>query len=149
MTKKSKVEKTVEPWKGVVELWHWQRLSPWIHCYQCLERRNREKGCQLPWVALPGQMEYQQVAFWDNAGKMQTKCAEQSSVPPHLHSLTHLLTVWTVSPCRRYDIYFLDPNLSCLFSLLFSLQSFLKAISVSGYGSFVLACLNCCAFGCL
>lgn len=104
MTKKSKVERTVEPWKGVVELWHWQRLSPWIHCYQCLERRNREKGCQLPWVALPGQMEYQQVAFWDNAGKMQTKCAEQSSVPPPpllLRSLT-----FTVSPTSsQYGLF--------------------------------------------
>lgn len=79
-----------------------------------LERRDMEKACQLPWVALPQQTGYQQVAFWDSAGKVQTQCFGQdlvatsptSAQPTHLPSRTHLLSVWSVSSPSR-DYFFL------------------------------------------
>ena len=63
--------------------------------------------------SLPGQTGYQRVAFWDGAGKAQTvwcaslgACSPTLAQFPHLPSLTHLLTVWTVSSRRRHYIFF-------------------------------------------
>ncbi len=69
--------------------------------------RDGEKGRQLLWEAVPGQTGNQRAAFWDCADKVQTQCGGQdlvfppppptSAQFPHLPTLTHLLTVWTVS----------------------------------------------------
>lgn len=85
-----------------------------------LERRDMEKACQLPWVALPQQTGYHQVAFWDSAGKVQTQCFGQdlvatsptSAQPTHLPSRTHLLTVWSVSSPSRDYFFFLPFHFS-------------------------------------
>lgn len=95
------------------EFWRRHHLGLCNHCYHPwkVETEWTSASCHEP--SLPGQTGYQQAAFWDGAGKAQTVwCARLGARSPtqaqfpHLPSLTHLLTVWTVSSRRRHYIFF-------------------------------------------
>lgn len=115
MAKRSKGDRSAEPWKREVELiFDTGSVSPLHSTVAILGGGGTgEKGRQLPREEVPGQTGNQQAAFWEDAGKVQTQCGGQSPPPPptsaslpHLPSLTHLLTVWTVSSRRRVYIFF-------------------------------------------
>lgn len=95
------------------EFWQRHHLGPCNYCYHPWKVETGWTGASCRELSLPGQTGYQQVAFWDGAGKAQTVwCARLGArFPtlaqfPHLPSLTHLLTVWTVSSRRRHYIFF-------------------------------------------
>lgn len=106
----SKVDRTVEPKEGgLMSSASW----PLESSLPSVEWRDGWNGASCHEPSLPGQTGYQQVAFWDGAGRAQTVWCARLGAPsptptrlPHLPSLTHLLTVWTASFHRQHCIFF-------------------------------------------